>query len=288
VAVLSLMNDVLSSLEIQLLAEGDSYSLYSLGIWLGILAVALNLSVAVIAAVHAALASHFSFQPEQKTPNIEAHLIFCVIVLFRTAVVSGISLIFLSININPFFAIRCVGALFFFSGVGISIYRVLALSAFDWLTRMLHPLAILSLALSSLACMFAIAGQPDATLWLTIPNYYFTLTYHLLVDLHNLPSRSGRRGIICAFILYLSWTVFSIVTYFRNSRDFWYAITYVSVSGLTAIMFAIIGIVGCWKRRNWRRRKRPQINLAEASSSSDTRPERSTYNFSYRIFRSND
>jgi len=258
VAILSLMNDLLSSLKIQLLPEGDSYTLYSLGILLGILAVALNLAVAVIAAVNAALASHFSFQPDQKAPNIEARLVFCVIVMFGTAVVSGFSLILLSSNINAFFAI-CVGALFF-SGVGISIHHVLELFPFDRLKPMKHPIASLSLFLSSCACMIAIS-QPDATLWLTIPNYYFTLTYHLLVDLHDMPS---PPGITCAFMLFLSWTVFSIVLYFRNSRDFWYVITYVSASGLTAIMFAIIGIIGCWKRRGWRRRRRSQINLAEA------------------------
>ena len=157
-AVLSLMNDLLSSLKIQLLPEGDSYSLYSLGILLGILAVALNLSVAVISAVNAALASHFSFQPEQKAPNIEARLIFCVIVLFGTAVVSGISLILLSININPCFAI-CVGALFF-SGVGISIHHVLELFAIDQLKRMLHPLAIPHLRFRRwLACLRLLVNQ---------------------------------------------------------------------------------------------------------------------------------
>ena len=259
-AVLFLMHDLL---DIPLLPEGDSYSLYSLGIMLGILAVALNLAVAVMAAVNAALASHFSFQPEQNPPNIEVRLIFCVLVLFGTAVVSGISLILLSININPFFAF-CVGALFF-SGVVISIYHVWALFGFNRLKRIgQNRLSTFSLLVSSSTCMFAIIGQPDATLWLTIPSYYFTLNYHLLVDLHDLPSRPGRRGITCAFILCLSWTAFSVVIYFRNSRDSAYAITYITLSSAEAIIFAIIGIVACWRRQGWRRRGQSQINLAEA------------------------
>ena len=81
-AVLSLMNDLLSSPELRPLPrEGDSYSLDSLGMMLGIIAVALNLSVAVMAAANAALASYLSLRPEHKAPNIEAHLILCYLAL---------------------------------------------------------------------------------------------------------------------------------------------------------------------------------------------------------------
>lgn len=94
------------------------------------MAVALNLAVAVVAAVNTALACHLSLLPKQKPPNIEVRLILCVIVLFGAAVVSGGSLILLSFNLGTFFAI-CVGVIFF-SGVVISIHHVWALFGFNW------------------------------------------------------------------------------------------------------------------------------------------------------------
>jgi len=256
-AVLSLINDLLSSLELELFPGGGSYSPYSLGILLGILAVALNLAVAVMAAVNTALASHLSLRPEQKAPNIEARLIFCMIVLFGTAIVSGSSLILLAINIDFPFTI-CVGVLFL-SGVGISIHHVLALFGFNWLKRMYKtPLPASSLILSTVAFILAIA-RPDATMWFTIPNYYFTLTYHLLIVIQNMPSRPSKWSITCAFILCSSWTACSIVTCRVNYWNLWYTIAFGAVSGLEAIALASIGIVGGWKRR-----RRPQMNLAEA------------------------
>jgi len=250
------MND-LSSLELELFSRLNSYSPYPLGVLLGILSVALNLAVAVVAAVNAALASHLSLRPEQKAPNIEARLTFCMIALFGTAVVSGISLILLSIKIDYFFAM-CVGALFF-SGVGISIHHVLELSGFHWLKRMYKtPFLASSFILSTVAFILAVA-QRDETIWFIIPSCYFTLNYHLLVDFQNMPSRPGKRSITFAFILGLSWTVCSIMTCIINSPDLGYAIPFGVVSGLEAITLFSIGIVGSWKRR-----RRPRMNLAEA------------------------
>ena len=123
------MNDLLSSsLGLKLFPRGDSYSAYSLGMLLGIIAMVLNLAVAVMAAVNVALASHLSLRPEQKAPNIEAGLIFGMIMLFSTAVISGISLILLSINIDCWFTL-CVG-ITFISGVMILIYHILELFGF--------------------------------------------------------------------------------------------------------------------------------------------------------------
>jgi hypothetical protein len=121
-----LINDLLH-LNFQRFLGKDIYSTYSLGILLGIVAVALNLTTAVTAAVNAALACHLSLQIGQtrKRPNIEARLILCMIVLFGAAVISGGSLVLLSFNIDVSFAI-CVGVLFL-SGVVIAIYHVYAL-----------------------------------------------------------------------------------------------------------------------------------------------------------------
>jgi len=257
VAILSLMNDLLSSLKFQLFPGEGSYSTYSLGILFGILAVTLYLSVAVVAAVNAALASHLSLLTEQKAPNIEARLIFCMIVLFGTAVVSGSSLILLSIDISHLFAF-CVGALFL-SGFGISILHVLELFSFHWLKRMYKtPLSASSLILSTVAFILAVA-RPTAIIWLIFPFYCFTLIYHLFADIQNIPSRPGKRGITFAFILGLSWMVCLIMTCLIKIPDFLYAILSGVVAGLEAIILVSIGIVGTQKRR-----RRPRMNPTEA------------------------
>jgi len=249
------MNDLLSSLE--LFPGGVFYSAYSSGILLGILAVALNLAVAVVAAVNAALASHLSARPEQKAPNIEARLIFCMSVLFSTALVSGSSLILLSINFDPYFGV-CVGVLFL-SGVVISIHHVSELFGFHWLKRVYKtPLSASSLILSTVAFIFSFA-RPNTTIWLTIPYHCFTLMYHLFADIQNIPFRPGKWSIICAFILCLYWAYYSIATFFFHSRSSWFMIAFGVASGLEAIILASIVIVGSWKRR-----RRPRMNLAEA------------------------
>ena len=241
-AVLSLMNDLLSSPELRLLPrEGDSYSLDSLRMMLGIIAVALNLSVAVMAAANAALASHLALGPEQKAPNIEAHLIFCMIVLFGTAVVLGSSLTLLSINMDPFFTL-CVGAVFLSGGL-FSILHTLELLGPHWVKRVYKtPLPVSSLILLKMAFIFSVA-QRDATIWVTIPGCY-------------------------AFILCLYWTACSVTTLALNSQDLRHWTPFGVVSSLEAITLAFIGIGSSWERRSWERRswerrRRFQMNLGE-------------------------
>ena len=219
----------------------------------------LNLAVAVIAAVNAALASHLSLHPPQKAHNIEGRLIFCMVVLFGTAIVSGSSLILLASNIDYFFT-TCIGFLLL-SGIGISMHHVLALFGFQWLKRLYKtPLPAASLILSTVAFILALS-HPNGTMWITAPNYYFTLTYHLLAVIQNTP-QPGRRSITCAFILCLSWTACSIVACVfsvLSTRALWYVVALTVVSSLEATTLSSIGIVGIWKRR-----RRPQMNSAEA------------------------
>jgi len=204
------MNDLLSPMENQSLSpREDSYSAYSLGILLGILTVALNLAVAVVAAVNAALSSHLSLRPEQKAPNIEAYLIFCMTALFGTAVVSGGSLILLSINIDLVFTLY-VGALFLL-GVGVSLVHVLELFGSHWLKCMYKtPLVPPSITLSTVAFILAVAGR-DVTIWVIIPGCYFTLTYHLFIDI---PLGLGKRSIRVTFFLCFFWTACSVGPFF--------------------------------------------------------------------------
>jgi len=141
-----------------------------------------------------------------------------------------------------------VGALFL-SGVGISIHHVLELCGFHWLKRMYKtPLSASSTILSMVALILAVSWR-DTTIWFTIPNSYFTLIYHSLVDIQNMPSWPGKRGTTYAFMLCSYWTYCSIITCGLDSRGSWYAITFGVVSGLEAITLASIGIVGSWKRR---------------------------------------
>ena len=228
----------------------------------------LDLSVAVMANANAALASHLSLRPEQKAPNIEARLIFCVTVMFGTAIVSGISLILLCINFDLFFSI-CVGALFF-SGVWNSIYHVWESFDLPSLDVCKTPLSASSLFFSTMAFILAVV-RPNATTWITIPNYYFILTYHLLVDIESMPRRTPWAFALCA-----SWTGCSIAMFICSLRtqDLWYAIAFGVVSGIEAIILASIGFVSRWKRRtwerciwerlSWERRRRLQMNLTEA------------------------
>ena len=263
------MNDLLSSPEHRLLQvheRGAYYSLDSLGIFCGILAVALNLAIAVVAGVNAALASQLSLRPEQKAPNIEGRFISCMVVIFSTAAVSATSLIMLFINVDTPFTF-CVGTLFL-SGVVISIVHVSESFDLDWLKSMkMTPLSTSSLFLSSLTFVLA-AIRPDTTIWLTIPSYCFVLTYHSLVDIQNMPYRRGKWDITFVFILCLWWMVFSFMPYVLKSGDKSYAIAFGVAAGLEAITLASIGIVGSWKRHRWmrvkRRRIRSEMNLAEA------------------------
>ena len=217
---------------------------------------ALYLAVAVIAAVNVALASQLSLRPEQKAPNIEGRPIFCMIVLFSTAIISGISLILLSINIDLFFTMS-VGTLAL-SSIVISIYHVSKFFDFELPKCMRKTrLSALSLILSSLTFILAVA-RPDVSMWLTIPNYCSILTYHSLVDTQNMPFRLGRTSIDRAFILCLLWTASSITACVYKSRNMWYAIAFGVVSGLEAITLASTGV------GSWMRRRRPRMNLAEA------------------------
>lgn len=224
------------------------------------MAVALNLAIAVVAAINTALACHLSLLPKQKPPNIEVRLILCVIVLFGAAVISGGSLILLSFNLGTVFAI-CVGVIFF-SGVVISIHHVLTLFGFNWMRimRSLKQLRFLSVCFSTLAFTLALTLQSDAIIWLTTLTYYFTLIYHSLVAIQNMPSLLWSRGsIIWAFTLCLSWILCSILSYVNNlGLDSFLELAFL-LNGPEIIILASIGFVGIQKRQ-----RQPQMNLAEA------------------------
>ena len=137
-------------------------------------------------------------------------------------------------------------------------YFQLELLGPHWVKRVYKtPLPVSSLILLKMAFIVSVA-QRDATIWVTIPGCYFTLNYHVLVDIrNNMPSPPGKRGY--AFILCSYWTACSVTTLALNSQDLRHWTAFGVVSGLEAITLAFIGI-GC----SWERRRRFQMNLGKA------------------------
>ena len=229
---------------------------------LGIFAVALNLAVAVVAAVNATLALHLSLRPEQNPPNIEARLVFCMIALLGIAVISGSSLILLSIHIDILFTAYLGSA--FVVGLLLSFCCCFELFDLNSLKR-LTPLSLLSLFLSTLAFILAVA-RPDTAIgiWITITSYHLTLIYHLFIVIKNNPSRPDEWSVILHCLLGSLWTFCSFwPAFFGQGSDYVLACGSL-VSGLEALTFAYIGIFDkliSYKRKG---RRQPQRNLAEA------------------------
>ena len=130
----------------------------------------------------------------------------------------------------------------------------------DEVMHSLTQLCFLSVFSSTMAFAFILTIQTDTTIWLTTLTYYFTLIYHLLVAIQNMPSPLWSRGsIIWAFTLCLSWILCSILSYVNNlGPDSSPELAFL-LNGPEIIILASIGFVGIRKRR-----RRPQTNLAEA------------------------
>ncbi|RXW20198.1 hypothetical protein EST38_g5658 [Candolleomyces aberdarensis] len=206
-SVLSFMNDLLSgtSLNISLFPPDPIdptrtlYSSFSLGLMLGLLAVALNLTVAAIAAVNAALACHFSlhFPEENEKPSMEARIVFCMLIQFMASGLAGISLVLLALSFDKAFTI--VTATLFFAGIVISAYHLVALFGTKWWDKLKNqPLHSISLVISTCAFAFDVS-TPSPSSWFTITTYGFTITYHMLAVLHNKSSHGERPRRLAIF-----------------------------------------------------------------------------------------
>ncbi|RXW12858.1 hypothetical protein EST38_g12996 [Candolleomyces aberdarensis] len=239
-AVLSFMNDLLSgeALKVQIFPVDPAdpsrtlYSTFSLGLMLGLLAVALNLTVAAIAAVNAALACHFSLHlpPADHKPSMEARIVFCMLIQFMASGLAGISLVILSLSFDKAFTI--VTAILFFAGIIISAYHLVALFGSQWFTKL--------------------RGQPLHTSWGTITTFGFTVTYHMLAVLHNRSSkgdRPRRLGIFGVALIAGCWVGCAIVTatlgHFREAH--WHrdrAVMYLVISLASAEAAVLVAIGG--------------------------------------------
>ncbi|KAJ3548994.1 hypothetical protein NMY22_g1047 [Coprinellus aureogranulatus] len=188
-AILSFMNDLLGGEDLKTqLFDRDPvnpgrviYTSYSLGLMLGLLAIALNLAVAATAAVNAALACHFSLHTPQEKISMEARIVFCMLVQFIASGVAGTSLILLCIGFDLAFTI--VTAVLFFSGIVVSGYHLVSLFGSKWFTELKgQPLHSVSLFISTIAFSFDVLSPSPAS-WFTITTYGFTAVYHMLAVL---------------------------------------------------------------------------------------------------------
>jgi len=258
-----LLQDFPTSPDKNLSLDSDNYSAYALGMYFGILGVALYLSVGIMAAANISMASHLSIRPPQKELVIEGRLIFCMMVLFGAAIASGSSLFLLSINIDPTFAVG-VGVSFL-SGVGIATYHVLTLFGIDWLKRMSNtPLPVSSLVVSTVTFVLAIVRARNHIVFLTILAYYITLTYQLLVVSQSIPDPANHRNVrqIWTSMICIPWAFNSLlwlISFFTWSNRDPVTIVVCIASGLEAIIIA-----SHWPFVAWKKRRRLQMNSAEA------------------------
>ncbi|RXW12316.1 hypothetical protein EST38_g13537 [Candolleomyces aberdarensis] len=257
-AVLSLMNDLLSgeSLNVELFPpdsskrSGKNYSTFSLGLMLGLLAIALNLTVAAIAAVNAALACHFTLnKPTNYNPTMEARITLCMLIQFMASGVSGISLILLCLNLDKPFMI--VTSILFFAGIVISTYHLVALFAGEYITALKkQPLHVVSLLISTAAFGFDVS-TPSPSSWFTITTYGFTMIYHMLAVLHNRTQRedtSPRRVYIVAVLLITGcWAgCVAVTTTLRERHGQWENACRYVVLSLASAETAILLAIGIW------------------------------------------
>ncbi|KAJ2935015.1 hypothetical protein H1R20_g1988, partial [Candolleomyces eurysporus] len=257
-AVLSFMNDLLSgdALQVELFPvdsskrSGKTYSTFSLGLMLGLLAIALNLTVAAIAAVNAALACHFTLnKPTKYNPTMEARITLCMLIQFMASGVAGISLILLCLNLDKPFMI--VTSILFFAGIVISTYHLVALFAEEWFSELTkQPLHVVSLIISTAAFGFDVS-TPSPSSWFTITTYGFTMIYHMLAVLHNRTQKedtSPRRVYIVGVLLIAGcWAGCAAVTAtLSEPHGQWENACRYVVLTLASVEGAILLAIGFW------------------------------------------
>lgn len=259
------MNDLLASEAIgaqlfypdPLDPESLYYSLYSLGLMLGLLAVALNLAAAAIAAVNAALACHFSIHHPPSKPSLEARIVFCMLIQFIASAVAGISLVLLCIQFD--FAFTIVIAVLFFSGIVISAYHLISLFGSKWFKQLRgQPLHAISLVVSTVAfCLDVPAPSPIS--WFTITIYGVTVAYHMVAILQYRPTPRKQPRRLATFVVMAIAAMWvgcaalkSAFTFYPGSvmhRALQFAV--VSLAGLEALVLLAIGTRQCVAAVRW-------------------------------------
>ncbi|TEB31686.1 hypothetical protein FA13DRAFT_1791444 [Coprinellus micaceus] len=289
-AVLALMNDVLSDgrIEAELFKEPTPerytrYTSYSLGLMIGLLAVALNVGVGAIATVNAALAFHFTVSLPTQKPSMEVRVVFCMLVMFVAFLLSGVSIILLSIKFDiPFTLIL---AILFFAAIVIAAFQFVARYGMKWIDALLgKPLHFFSV-LASTAAFIVDITRPVPQSWYTISAYGFTILYHIVAVLYGTSptanvKRPRRTAAFCATILSLAWagciavTIAWRVQYSRADRPLRYVL-----AGLAAVETLFLGAIAS---KNWydiikacrhRRRHGDEVEASTAEKGQETQCE---------------
>lgn len=265
-SVLSFMNDLLSSDSVTAeLFKPDAlnphrtrYTFYSLGLMLGLVAVALDIGVAAIAAVNAALACQFSISPPEIKPMMEARVLFCMIMLFIAFFLSGMSLILLSTEFDGPFTIFL--AVLFFGCFVIAAYQPIARFGQQWIKalRRRPRLHLFSLLTSTSAFLVSLARARVPSSWYTLTVYGFTLLYHIIAVMYDKSPRSNIRrprriAAFCVSFIAAIWAGCVVATltmtaqsnHYTGQADTWLKYSIAVLSGVEALLLGAIAI------RNW-------------------------------------
>lgn len=253
------MNDVLSDdgIEAELFKEPTPerytrYTSYSLGLMIGLLAVALNVGVGAIATVNAALACHFTVYVPKHKPSMEARVVFCMLIMFVAFLLAGASIILLSIKFDIAFTI--ILALLFFIGIAIAGLQLVVRFGQEWVEALLRNKFHLGSVVISTAAFVVDVSRPVPQSWYTISAYAFTILYHVVAVLYGKSPKANfkrprRTAAFCATILALAWagciavTIAWRVQYSRADRGWRYAL-----AGLAAVETLFLGAIAC---KNW-------------------------------------
>ncbi|TEB31615.1 hypothetical protein FA13DRAFT_1791394 [Coprinellus micaceus] len=254
-SILSFLNDLLSadSVRAELFRKNPTdlyrprYTVYSLGLMIGLFAIAGNIGVAATAAANAALLCQYSISNPTFQPRVEARALFCMLALFIAFILSGCSLILLSIEFDPSFAIFI--ALVLIGGLVVAAYQPAVRYGGEWRKAVRDkPLHICSMVVSTAAFAITLA-RPVQSAWYAGSGYGATCIYHIMAVLFG-ESAEGEKGTprrLAAFgatLLALGWAGCIVVTFawkFNLGRvDQVLSYVVAAVSGVEAMLLGAI------------------------------------------------
>jgi hypothetical protein len=217
---------------------------------LGLLSIALHLTVGAVAAVNAAIACHYSLDEDAGVGHtMKYRLAFCMIIQFMGAAISAISLILLTLNYDWSFAV--VAGFLFLGGIAVSAYHLIELFGPKWVSRLYaQPFHLVSLALCGAAFGVDISA-PSRSSWFTITTVGVTVVYHMVAVLYNTssdPKHSSNAGRSIVFLISLLWIGCSITTnllshWFRGEWGFIKMSVVCTLSAIEATVLFVIGVI---------------------------------------------
>jgi hypothetical protein len=244
---------------------GFSYSRYSLGMLVGLLAISLSLAVGAIAAINTAIASYYSLHPrpekfknwnERENQSIMQNRAFlCMLVQFMAFFNSGLSLILLTAPLHWPFTI--VATFLGLLAMIISAYHLHVFFEWRWLGHV-QWYHFTSLTLCTSALGFDLA-TPSKTTWFTFTATGTTLATHMVFILYA-KSTAGNRpqflAMLAAFFISIVWAgcaISTVVMSVGSTRGWARSSMYIvcSLSGAEAVLLVGIGIKNAidWIRR---------------------------------------